>query len=251
MLPVEFRGDLPGRGSLCVSCHSTLDGPHNDHAIPRLSSATTPHATQADILFGQNAFFVEPGAHKSHGRIEDICIWCHLKPVPKPSELGYQRGGVNHSFKPDASLCSECHKGFDRDELMSATNGDMEMLKTAVEDAIKSEMGARGGIRIVDRAKGGAGTTLSANVIRKVSLMEIAKEMGVEITTSGKSYKVSLAAIKEGDALLMESESGRLILKAAWNYFLVRNDGSSGVHNPRYVSEVIAATIGELRGLRR
>jgi hypothetical protein len=49
----------------------------------------------------------------------------------------------------------------------------------------------------------------------------------------------------------MKTASGQLILTAAWNYFLLKNDGSSGVHNPRYVSEVLAATIGRLRGLRR
>ncbi len=251
MLHVEFRDEQPGRGSICVACHSTMGGPHNDTTIPRLSSALTPHATQADVLFGRNAFFIEPGVYKSHGRIEDSCIWCHLKPVPKASEYGYPRGAVNHSLRPDVGLCSQCHKGFDRVDLMDATKGDLDILNKELEDAIKSEMGVKGGIRLAPRSKGEADTTLSANVIRKVSLVEIAKEMGVEITTSGKSYKVSLADIREGETLLMETASGEVILKSAWNYFLVRNDGSSGVHNPRYVSELLAATIGKLRGLRR
>jgi formate-dependent nitrite reductase cytochrome c552 subunit len=252
LLPAEFSGEQPGRGSLCVTCHSTVGGPRNDSIIPRLNSAFMPHATQADVLFGQNAFFIEPGAYKSHTRIEDTCIWCHVKPVPKPSESGYPRGGVNHSFRAGVGLCSECHKGFDRDELMDATNGDMEILKKELEEAIKTEMVVRGGIRLAGRSKSEAETTLSANTIREVSLMEMAKEMGVEITTTtSNSYKVSLADIKEGDTLLMETATGQLILKAAWNYFLVKNDGSSGVHNPRYVSEVLAATIGRLRGLRR
>jgi hypothetical protein len=251
MLPVEFISEQPGRGSLCVTCHSTIGGPHNDSSIPRLSSAFTPHATQADVLFGQNAFFIESGVYKNHARIEDVCVWCHVKPVPKPSAQGYPRGGVNHTFRTGVALCSECHKGLNRDELMDATNGDLEILKKEVEDTIKTEMGVRGGIRFVGRSKSEADTTLSANAIRKVSLMEIAKEMGVEIITSGNSYKVSLADIREGDTPLMETASGQVILKSAWNYFLVRNDGSSGVHNPRYVSEVLAVTIGRLRELRR
>ena len=250
MLPIELSAEQSGRGSLCVVCHATVGGPRNDGATPRLSSAITPHATQADILYGQNAFFVEPGVHKSHGRIEDICIWCHVKPVPKPSEYGYPRGGVNHTFRPDAGLCAECHKEFDKDELQAATKEDLDMLKKALEGAIKAEMVATGGIRIAGRPGAEAGATLSANDIRKVSLLEIDKEMGVEITTPGNSYKLSLAEIRSGDNPMMKSTDGQLLLKSAWNYFLVKNDGSSGVHNPRYVSEVIASTIGRLKELR-
>ena len=68
MHPVEFGGNPGGREALCIICHSTDSGPYNDVASPLVNSVWAPHAAQADVLMGQNAFFVEIGKNKSHSR---------------------------------------------------------------------------------------------------------------------------------------------------------------------------------------
>lgn len=93
MHPTEFHGNTGGRGALCILCHSTASGPYNDTALHVIHSDWAPHAAQGDVLMGQNAFFVEVGKNKSHSTIEDTCIWCHIKPVPKRFASGYPREG--------------------------------------------------------------------------------------------------------------------------------------------------------------
>jgi hypothetical protein len=251
MHPREFRGESVGRGAICITCHSTVNGPHNDKAMPRLDADSAPHTTQADVLFGQNAFFIDNGAFKSHAGIEDACIWCHIKPVPKPSKEGYPRGGVNHALKSASGLCSGCHKAFNRDELMDATKGDLESLKKEVEDAIRRGIGARDDIRLAPAANGEADVVIRAADIRTISFLEIKREMGIRITTKTDDvYESPLGKVRQGDISLLDTEQGRIILKATWNYILIKNDGSLGVHNPRFVAEVLATTTERVRALR-
>jgi len=37
------------------------------------------------------------------------------------------------------------------------------------------------------------------------------------------------------------------VVRAAWNYLLIQNDGSKGIHNPTYVRQVLLATLKALQ----
>ncbi|HEY6873104.1 MAG TPA: carboxypeptidase regulatory-like domain-containing protein [Geobacteraceae bacterium] len=258
MLPREFKGDTVARDALCLICHSTVSGPYNDGTTPRMSGDTAPHAAQGDVLFGQNAFFASTGTHKDHARkdrpdlVEDTCIWCHVKPVPKLSEQGYPRKWVNHTFKSDSGTCFACHKKSGGDELMSkfVTKGDLGNLKKKVEDAVSREIGVTGVVRLVGAASGAADVSLRPPDIQELFLLDLDGKMGVKVTTTANEvYTVSLSRVSPGDVPLTETDNGQVILKAAWNYFLLKNDGSQGVHNPTFVKEVLSATGEKLRAL--
>jgi len=246
--PREFRGEKTGREAICITCHSTTNGPRNDAAPSGIGAV--PHAPQSDVMFGQNAYFTEVGGHKSHARIEDSCVWCHAKPVPKPSEGGYPRGGANHTFNTETGLCSRCHKEFEGDELMAVTERDVENLKGAVESVLFNEIRRKGGVRLDTTGGGAAVVTLRAADMVKVQLIELEGEMAAEVVTADRLYKVPLDRVSPGDAPLLSSANGQVIAKAAWNYFLLKKDGSKGAHNPQFVAEVLGATLVRLKELR-
>lgn len=248
--PSEFHGDKTGREAICIICHSTSSGPHNDAAPSRISAAA-PHACQSDVIFGQNAFFADVGAYKSHARIEDSCIWCHVKPVPKPSEQGFPRGGANHTFKTETGLCNRCHKEFEGDELMAATERDVENLKGAIESALFNEIRRKGGVRLDKTGGGAAEVSLRAADMRKIQLIELEGKMAAELATADRVYKVPLDRASPGEEPLFSNVNGQVIAKAAWNYFLLKNDGSKGAHNPQFVAVVVGATLARLKALRK
>ena len=250
MHPSEFKGETGGRGALCIVCHSTASGPYNDTALPLLSSDWAPHAAQGDVLMGQNAFFVEVGKNKSHSSIEDTCIWCHMKPVPKRSASGYPRGEVNHTFKAPRDICSGCHKEFEGKELMSAMQRDMEKLKAMIEAAIVANIKSKQTVKLEKALKGTADLTLNPQDIRKLELVNHRNEIALEVTTRQEVYRVPLSRVHPGGAPFLPTGNGQVIAKAAWNYLLIKSDASRGAHNPQFVSEVLEATMAKLTGLK-
>lgn len=247
--PGEFSGEKTGREAICIACHSTAGGARNDTASPMVNFAA-PHASQADVLFGQNAFFTKVGAYKSHVRIEDSCVWCHVKPVPKLSGQGYPRGGASHTFKAGSDLCSRCHKEFEGDELMAATEKDLESLKAAVENALLNEIRRKGGVGL-DKAVGGEKVYLRANILRKIRLVDREGQMAAEVVTDDRDYRVPFQHVSPGEKPLLSDLDGQIIAKAAWNYLLLKNDRSKGAHNPQFVAEVLGATLVKLKELPR
>ncbi|AJE04074.1 carboxypeptidase-like regulatory domain-containing protein [Geobacter pickeringii] len=246
MQPPALRDAPGGRGALCIICHSTDDAIGANTALPP-GFGTPPHAPQGDVTRGINAFFVERGKPGSHARIEDGCIWCHVKPVPKAGQ-GYPRGGVSHSFKTAPRECSRCHRELDGEELLAALETDTEKLREEVEGAILAEIGRAGNVTMGNAGREGSDISLARNGIASLQLVGLRQEMGAEVADpSGGKYAVPLSRIRPGGMPLAATGTGQTALKAAWNYFLLKNDGSRGAHNPAFVREVLAATLTRLR----
>ena len=99
-LQAGFTATNLGRGAICAVCHNSRRGLRNDANPP--TSYSGPHEpTQADVLMGQNAFFVTVGQRSKHAggtgtAIPDSCATCHMDKTPPPAELSYQLGGTNH-----------------------------------------------------------------------------------------------------------------------------------------------------------
>jgi hypothetical protein len=112
MLPAGFKATGVGHGALCITCHNTRNGAHNDNIA--LASYSGPHApSQGDALMGQNFYFVTPGKRGGHSYITDTCTTCHMVLSDPPAEYSYQKSGTNHSFKADPGMCSNCHGTYD------------------------------------------------------------------------------------------------------------------------------------------
>ncbi len=116
-LPAGFTAQGVGRGALCMTCHNSRVGLHGDGLAPT-GGEHGPHTpSQADLLMGQNAYFVSGSYYLSkHALVPDTCVGCHMD--NKPASFGTVGGtGVkygasessNHTMMADASLCATCH----------------------------------------------------------------------------------------------------------------------------------------------
>jgi len=135
LLAAGFTAYGVGTGAVCMTCHNsrraTAGSPLRDDAhwvqlkkysgntnVPggiTYSTAVTqgPHdGPQADMLEGQNAFFVTiPGAG-GHATLDNTCNKCHMElskaPLPISPEA-VNSTGTNHTFLADPDVCSNCH----------------------------------------------------------------------------------------------------------------------------------------------
>ena len=90
LLPAGFAALGVGRGAICITCHNTRNGLHNDDVgLPTNYSA--PHTpAQGDVLMGQNAYFVAIGDRSPHSFIADTCTTCHMELTPPPAEFSFE-----------------------------------------------------------------------------------------------------------------------------------------------------------------
>jgi hypothetical protein len=271
LLPAGFKAEIVGKGAICITCHNTRNGVHNGDAPP--ANYQAPHtAAQGDVLMGENAYFVPTDSRSPHSYIENTCVTCHLNETPPPAEYSFQLGGTNHAFKASTEICAACHsKTLNAEGLMTNIEGKLSNLggqmskyllsklpdQVMVKDYtphdyqgksydIKSDSLSISKDNIVSiepvephgqqgfliTLKTGVNVTYKPTGAEHTSLLtQIEVQLG-DITTDGKT-----AVIAPTDPLV----------KAGWNYFLLHGDGSKGVHNPGFASNVINASLDALK----
>ena len=259
MLPAGFKAVGVGRGALCMTCHNTRNGAHNDE-VTETADDRAPHtAAQADMLMGENAYFVATGQRGNHSLLTDTCTTCHMVLTPPPAELSYNLSGTNHAFEASLTVCSECHGAFDGGTLPVVVEITMEELKAAIEQAIAVEITAQTAegntVTLVEMGEDDADVDITdGSAVTAVELTETHGRIAMDITVGdtiiehvriGSDTAVTDAAGEELGSLV-SSPAGQLIAKAGWNYFLIHGDGSEGIHNPSFVLDVLKASLDAL-----
>lgn len=148
----ELRGGFiaigVGRGALCMVCHNNNRGPHStslygeNYYMGKLEMADqVPHAgPQADVLMGENGFFVTPGARGSHSLITDTCTNCHMEQTLPPADLSYYQSGTNHTFKASTDICVNCHQTSVLKSLQKTVETQLANLGATIAGALKSDI---------------------------------------------------------------------------------------------------------------
>ena len=227
MLPAGFQALGVGKGAMCLTCHNSRNGEssgqfglHEDDdplwgTLAGFSAVySAPHeACQGDVLMGRNAYFVQ-GVRAGHSNILNTCTNCHMQKTDPPAVLSYNLSGTNHTFAPSRTICSQCHNGLDADGVQTAVETELAELKSAVEAAI---------VRLYSASLGGA-TTVSYSAGRSPTVTY--DDGTTEVTVNLKD----LAPFSE------------TLAKANWNYSLISEDRSEGVHNPSFAHSVLFAT---------
>ena len=258
-----------GEGATCMACHNTRNGEHTDFVAGDPPDAKAPHSpTQTDTLFGFNAYFVPRFTVSPHLAIAGTCATCHVA-TPTATEVAAGQM-VNHAFKTDGTICKTCHLSEDVDGVALQAAYDMQL--GTVRDAI----GARGKADIAAALLAGKTVTiLPWNPATKTASttpfdMSTASISGATLTTlSSMTFQFHLAApvsvtfagastptqvtdlyfkwtdLKVAGVALYDQKA--LIYKAFWNYQLLFQDGSRGIHNPPFYNAVIAATVAKLK----
>jgi len=242
-----------GRGALCMTCHNSRRGLRNEEVFADYAgtseSVRAPHGSaQTDVLMGENAYLVNTGIRGSHSLIADTCVMCHMEATPPPDILSYNQSGTNHTFFAAPDICGECHgEVFNANALQSIVDAVLADLKGRIEDAIldlMTEQIAAGNTLDLD------GLVLTTtDDIAALDFGESRGQQSVTVTFDDDTVvgPLRLSTIDVvrptpmGPVPLYDVASEGL-LKAGWNYNLVNNDGSRGVHNPSFVLEVLDAS---------
>ena len=121
MLASGFAASGLGQGAVCATCHNSRNGLHNDTVTTYGSTGiATPHdSTVADVLLGENAYFVTPGQRGGHSYITNTCANCHMELTLPPASLSNE-ASTNHTFNADLTICKNCHGAFDGGSLQSS-----------------------------------------------------------------------------------------------------------------------------------
>ena len=255
MLPAGFKAIGVGNGALCMTCHNTRNGERNDVAMATQDDRAPHVAAQADVLMGQNAYFVTTGIRSSHSYIENTCATCHMEITPPPADFSYNLSGTNHTFEASTEICSDCHGAYNGGTIQEASHGELEELKEAIEAAILTEIQANTGVgrTVILVGMGPDGSDVTITNARKVTAIELTEYHGrqaMNITVSGITYEdVRLASDTRVGyfGTLISSDYGQIIAKAGWNYFLLHGDSSEGIHNPTFSRDVINASLAALK----
>jgi len=244
MLPAGFKATAVGSAALCIACHNTRNGRITWNAEDP-GRYTSPHASsQGDVLLGKNAYFVDdtrewPNPHAFF--TGSACSTCHMS-------LAGTGEYTSHTFKTPENLCASCHGAKytkemvqeNTDHLLSLVRVKVNARVLAVRDRIKT-------VRAYNPENGQFTPNVAVRApVYRVDILSIAGQIAFKMTlTDGSELYSQLADIRDekGQPVFPTKDP---VVRAAWNYLLIKYDGSKGVHNPTYTRQVLLATLNAL-----
>jgi hypothetical protein len=269
---VRIYGDTPpliggftvigaGNGAICMTCHNTRRGLRNDSNFAghygTAEASRAPHqSAQADVLVGENAYLVDVGVRGSHSLVEDTCVNCHMERTPPPASLSYNQGGTNHTFFASETICSKCHgEAFNATGVTSAFEANSATLKTLMDDALYR--------LVTGLLQAGNSIDLDGEAIlasaAEIEAVEFGEGSGRQAITVVLSDGTALGPFGVNNVNVLDAaqtEIGQLydfaderLIKSGWNWNLLIDDGSRGIHNPSFVFNVLDASIDALNAL--
>lgn len=202
-----------GLGAVCSSCH------HGNN-VPDITNARRayPHyGPQADVISGFGGIRTSSDLqfYNTYGHIsmENSCVDCHM-PVNKS-------GFRPHSFtmQPEYAelVCASCHQDATDFNLEAKADYDGDGKVEGIQDEVSGLL----------------------DILEKAIIEEL----------DGGSFEPSKGVInyydKNGNPI--SSVPDKLYL-ASYNYLLIQNDGSKGVHNPLFAVQLLQYSYKELTG---
>jgi len=243
----------------------------------------TPHDNPAaDVLMGHNAYFV--GSSKGdaslfrspHSTIQDTCVTCHMEKSPPPAQFALAYDGTNHTFKANMDICNGCH-GIDNGlapVLQGSIQGQMAQIANSLTSVInalapKTWYLSSSGTLTTNSGASAPWTFSSAQLPATTAPVAIAGHGGTwnvnltsgstTTTITGVNIATLIPPSKNNVSLLpgtpanfypySDESTGFVISKTIWNYTLILNDQSLGIHNPSFTQNVLSATNTALTNL--
>lgn len=247
-----------GTGALCMTCHNGRRGLRGDD-IP-MTRFETPHApTQAEVLMGMNAYFIGDANGymvSGHAAVSETCVGCHMKTAVE----GLRYTMTNHTFgftnddgvNMAKSICKECHgEEVNGEAIESAYVAARASAIAQLAETLMASVDATGfTVTPVQNRTNGTPFVLPLASIESIDVSgtSIVFNLTAPIDVTFPSGTVTTSTVV-GAASTLKDATGTVVLAAAdgvlsrslWNLGLV-NDGSSSIHNPTFVFEVLQAT---------
>jgi hypothetical protein len=218
----HVQGDIitdGGDGLTCMACHH--DRRNAEEYVLSRVGGTPHHGTQTDLMVGKNA--IEYGqdmpSSKHWDVVEDSCAQCHMQEAPDdlPAYAANKVGGHTFMIAYDDSTNAVVHLT----ETCKSCHGEIEDFNFGGADYDQDGM-VEGVQKEID------------DMLDELAIM-LPPVGSKTVTTSlfGKSIK---------DPMTISYS------KANYNRMFVTEDGSHGVHNPKYAAALLRSSLDDLKG---
>ena len=254
-----------GRGAICMTCHNSRRGLRNDSNFDdiygTLGGRTGPARgrAQTDVLMGQNAYLVDDRAIAANHSFLDR----HLRQLPHGEDAAAGRTSPTTSAAPTTRstrrlrICADCHgQGFDAESIQAGVQDTLDILQDTIEDAIFALFDEQFALNRKIDLDGDLVLTDSDD-IEEIILGESRGRQAITIVFEDESelgpYGInSIDVLDNLDVVIGElyDFAEPELPKAGWNWALVNNDGSLGVHAPTFAYDVMVSAIEGLGGAR-
>jgi hypothetical protein len=207
-----------GPGDTCMWCHrSRVDVTNYIGATNKITSVFWgPHeGPQADIFTGAGGYHFKGQSYGQSTHEQKLsCVDCHMVNVADNSNV------PDHSFNPNLSACKQCHA--------TATTFDVNGFESQIQAAMTE-------IETWFNSQGFLTRATAAPYVPLTPAQLGDGNWAKDLPTPGASFD---------GGLLTQDQAGAL-----YNYILVARDGASGVHNPKYVAQLLYDSYNALAGL--
>ena len=199
-----------GTANACVWCHKSRKDVSN--FITAANSLTSPYwgpheGPQTDVYSGVGGYQYAGLVYGTSTHQQKLtCIDCHMSDVPENGK------SPDHSFYAKVNACTQCHS--------NATNFDISGGQSQVKAAIFELEKALNAAGYLSR-----GTSAPYGALAASELAD--GEFQLDRARPG-------AGQDGGNASLTADQAGAL-----YNYFIVARGGALGVHNPKYVRQLV------------
>ncbi len=220
-----------GPGDTCMWCHrSRVDITNYITATGNVITSVHwgPHeGPQADLFTGVGGYHFKNQTYGQSTHEQRLsCVDCHMVTVADNSNV------PDHSFNPNLSACKSCHATattFDVNGFESNVKAAMTQIETWLNGPI-ADAGSDGGgpIALLTRAAAAPYTALTAAQLGDGNWSQDQPVPG---------------AMLDGGALTQDQAG------AIYDYLLVARGGGFGVHNPKYIAQILYDSYFALTGL--
>lgn len=198
-----------GTGALCLFCH-------NERRAPSISdeNRSAPHySSQAGVYTASGGIKREGfnyGSTTAHAGLENTCVSCHM------TQTG--DGFASHTFAVEnvQAACGSCHQNISTVNLTARNDYDGDGEARGFQDEVQG---------LLDKVEEAVVATFGGGSIESAHGQVVFKN------TAGEELQVP-------DEVYL----------AGYNYKLVSNDGSLGIHNPRYVVQLLQQSYRAVTG---
>lgn len=205
-----------GNGILCMNCHKSRR--NADEYVTEYHRHYGPHyATQSDMIAGSNA--IEYGQRLPSSAhlvaVKDSCVTCHMQETSSDNPAHKLAGG--HTFKPawDGGTPEDHGDDISLVGACSSCHGDIESFDFPRQDF------------------DGDGTVAGV----QTEVKGLMKQLAVMLPPYGEN------------SVSVTEEYTPAELRASFNYFFVKYDGSYGVHNLNYTLGILRGAIADVSGV--
>ncbi len=209
--------EMGGTGKLCLNCHKGRQDAES-YVEGDVSSHFGPHrSVQGDMFNGTNGIEygkVMSGASAHLYAVEDSCVGCHMQSVDSDNPAANMAGG--HTFK----MVWDGETPDDHDD-------DMAMVGACVD--------CHGPVDDFDMARADYNYDGVVEGIQ-TEVQHLLEALAMKLPPIGEPTMQIDTSYPYSDAEK----------KALFNYKAVSDDGSYGIHNPRYITGLLTASIEDL-----